>query len=77
MKVTVENVESEQPREFLPGQVYRDGSIGNFSLIISKTEFVDLGSSTHGYIQGPQPLSKMSPSVTRVPSGSKLTFEVV
>lgn len=75
MIVTVKS--SDQPREYFPGQVYREGTLSNFFLIISKTECVDLGSNTHAYIRGPLPLSAIPKEATRILAGSKITFEVV
>lgn len=73
MIVTVKS--SDQPREYFPGQVYREGTLSNFFLIISKTECVDLGSNTHAYIRGPLPLSAI-PLDDKMKRGVKFPDEV-
>lgn len=80
MKITLNRKETlKVPIVFKPGEVYREGRAGSYHLILSdQKQCIDLGASSHGYIKGPIPISSLEQDLLiKVPSGTKLTFEVV
>lgn len=80
MKITVEGeAKLKVPIAFKAGEVYREGRAGNYHLILpDQKNCIDLGAASHGYLKGPVLISSLDQDMLiRVPSGSKLTFEVV